>query len=334
MTRYHLFASVVLAVVACGPAETLPNNDAGASTNDAGETCVGVCVPGLPAFWEGPYLLWTGDEADAPRCSDVAGGLSEAYTGYGYPDGSIICGACTCAPPSGSCELPATLTTAAASCAGNSPSVAHLSFDPPNDWTGTCTAENTVPAGTLCGSVACVQSVTIAPLTMKQGGCLPIETPSVKPPPPSAFARACGLGLAPSCTQSTGVCVPAAPGPEFKQCIGFRLDSQGESGLSKCPPSYPNRNVFYKGDPLSCTPCACDAPVGSHCTGSLDLSAKSACNPPLVPTIYLDAKEATCVDLPPGSALGSKSATEPDYSPGKCQPSGGKPLGTVFCCQP
>ncbi len=331
MTRYKLFAVFALALAACGPPESIPNNDAGTSTNDAGETCDGVCVPGPPAGWFGPYLVWTGKEADAPNCSDIAGGLGNAYTGYGYPDGSSLCSACSCAPPSGSCELPATLTAAAASCADNNPSVAHLSFDPPADWTGTCTAENSIPPGKLCGGVPCVQSVTSAPLTMNQGGCLPVTAPNVKPPLASKiFARACGLGLGPGCTASPGVCKPAAPGPEFKQCVSYA----GESGLSKCPPEFPNRNVFYPEPTPSCTPCACDAPIGSSCFGSMQVSAKSTCSAPLLPTILLYEEGATCVDLPPGSALGSKSATDPDYSPGKCEPSGGKPIGMVFCCQP
>jgi hypothetical protein len=165
---------------------------------------------------------------------------------------------------------------------------------------------------------------------MKQGGCLPIETPNGKPPSASTFARACATGGGESCTASSGVCKPAAPGPEFKQCVTF----VGESGLTKCPPKYPDRHVFYPNPTPSCTPCACDAPLGSGCSGSIVVSANSACSPPLLPAIHLNAKEATCVDLPPGSALGSKSATDPDYSPGKCEPSGGKPLGTVFCCQP
>ena len=331
MTRYYFFGSFVLAVVACGPEETLaPNNDAGTSTNDAGEPCNGVCVPGRPASWDGPYLLWTGDEADAPRCSDIAGGFYDAYTGYGYPDGSILCGACTCAPPSGSCELPTTLTTAAASCAGDSPSVAHLSFDPPNEWTGTCTTENAILAGKLCGGVPCVQSITSAPLTMKQGGCLPIAAPNVQPPSTSTFARACGFGVAPGCTSSPGVCVPNAPGPEFKHCISIL----GDSEYSECPSKYPNRNVLYSKPTPSCTPCRCDAPIGSYCTGSIEVSAKSTCSPPLLPAISLNEKDATCTDVPPGSALGSKSASAPNYHAGSCTPTGGKPLGTVFCCQP
>jgi hypothetical protein len=332
MMRSRIFAFFVLAVVACGPAETVPpNNDAGTSTNDAGETCDGVCVPGRPANWDGPYLLWTGDKADAPNCADIDGGLNQAYTGHGYPDGTILCGTCTCNPPSGSCELPATLTTAAASCADDNPSVSHLSFDPPADWTGTCTAENAIPAGKLCGGVPCVQSVTIAPLTMKQGGCLPIETPTAKPPPAwTTFARACGAGLAPACTATTGVCVPPAPGPKFKQCIvrGIEVDS------SMCPSDYPNRNVFFQEDTFSCSPCACDTPIGSGCSGSMVISVNSACTPPLLPAIPIDEKDATCTDVPPGSALGSKSTGAPSYHGGTCAPRGGKPLGTLFCCQP
>jgi hypothetical protein len=176
-----------------------------------------------------------------------------------------------------------------------------------------------------------VQSITIAPLTMKQGGCLPIEPPDVKPPSAMLiFARACTSTEFRSCGAGTGLCVPAAPGPEFKQCISFR----GESILSKCPQEYPNRNVFYSEPTPTCSPCACDAPIGSGCSGSIDVSAGSACGAPLLPSIPINEKGATCVDVPPGAGLGSKSANDPHYYGGSCTPSGGKPLGVVFCCQP
>jgi hypothetical protein len=330
MTSYRFFAVFGLAMVACGPSETLPDNDAGTSTNDAGKACGGVCVPVPRVLWDGPYLLWVGDKANAPLCSDVSDWLGEVYSGYGYLDDATLCGACTCAPSVGSCELPATLTTAAVSCAGDGPSVAHVSFDPPTDWTGTCTAENAIPAGKLCGGVPCVQSVTAAPLTMKQGGCLPIEAPNVKPPAASKFARACGTGGVVYCTERAGICTPAAPGPEWKQCVAIR----GDSDLSECPLEYPNRNIFYSEPTPYCTPCACDAPIGSHCTGSIEVFAKSTCTPAVYPTLQLGQESATCVDLPAGSALGSKSANNVHYSPGHCEPSGGKPEGIVFCCQP
>jgi hypothetical protein len=176
-----------------------------------------------------------------------------------------------------------------------------------------------------------VQSVTIAPLTIKQGGCLPIDPPSVKPPPTAAtFARACSAGDAFEHCVTGGTCRPAAPGPEFKQCIFH----EGESEYSDCPLTYPNRNVFYQEDTFYCSPCACEAPIGSRCSGSIVISANSACTPPLLPEISIDEKTATCTDVPPGSALGSKSASDLSYHGGSCTPSGGKPSGIVFCCQP
>jgi hypothetical protein len=166
---------------------------------------------------------------------------------------------------------------------------------------------------------------------MKQGGCLPIEPPDVKPPPAATtIARACTATGIRDCAAGTGLCVPAAPGPEFKQCISH----DGESELSDCPHAYPNRSVFYPNPTPSCSPCACDTPIGSYCSGSIVVSAGSTCSPPLLPAIPLNEEDAICADLPPGSALGSKSASAPSYHGGSCAPSGGKPLGTVFCCQP
>jgi hypothetical protein len=126
------------------------------------------------------------------------------------------------------------------------------------------------------------------------------------------------------------VCVPPAPRPEVKYCVNV----PGNMGSSICPKDYPNRNVYYQGDTLYCSPCACDAPIGSDCTGSIDISVNSACTPPLLPSIQVNESTATCTDVPPGSALGSKSASAPKFHGGSCAPSGGEPLGTVFCCQP
>src|SRR6185369_14854502 len=105
-------------------------------------------------------------------------------------------------------------------CAGDGSGVAHTSSDPPASWGGLCNGENAIPAGKLCGGVPCVQSVTVAPLTMKQTGCLPNENTNASPPPWNRFARACTRSGAPQgCTTGDEVCVPAAPGSEFKQCI-------------------------------------------------------------------------------------------------------------------
>ena len=321
--------------------------DAGDAGADTGETCSGACLPGRPSLWDGPYLLWTGNEADAPNCADLPGALREVYSGHAELDAPTHCDACACAPPTGSCGLPTTLTASAATCAGDGPGVAHTPFDPPTKWGGTCTPEDAIPAGKLCGGVPCVQSVTIAPLTLNESECVPIQPPNVQPAPTwKKFARACtkdqSLQL---CSAHDGFCMPAAPGPQFKQCIDFRLDSQGESGLSQCPPEYPEKSIFYDyfTDNRSCPACTCAPPKGSTCTGSIGLFSDAACGAPLLgPIIPLDAKDSPCHDIiPAGSALGSKSASEPIFTPGQCAPQvdatktqfASPHIPVIWCCQ-
>ncbi|MFS8069879.1 MAG: hypothetical protein ACMG6S_26235 [Byssovorax sp.] len=303
-------------------------------------TCDGQCVPAVPNQWFGPALVWMGVEVEAPPCPAVA--PVESYTGHGDL-GSVasFCGACACAPPSGSCELPATLTASASVCPGDGSGVTHTSFDPPANWGGTCTAASSTPAGKLCGGVPCVQSITIAPLTLKQDGCSPIEPTTMATPPAwGTFARSCIT--APS-TRVCGVvgelCAPMAPEPAFKLCISRSGDP--EKPALACPSNYPVRSVFYDEllDDRTCSPCLCDAPTGSTCTGSISIFDDSACSAPLIST-KIGAAGPLCHDVPAGSALGSKSASEPIYSPGTCAPTGGVQNGsavpdgaTVFCCR-
>jgi hypothetical protein len=314
----------------------LAASDAGLP-GDAGETCAGVCLPGFPNIWVGPELVWMGDEADAPPCPARAS--VEGFTARRPPAAPPCAATCTCAPPSGACALPATLTAAAASCADNGPGVAHTSFDPPASWTGACAATNAIPAGKLCGGVPCVQSVTIAPLTVSESSCLPIETPNISPPPWGTFARACtNAGSPPRCSTADALCVPAAPGPEFKQCIA----TIGNPAFWNCPATYPEKSVFYSDfvDNRSCSPCSCGAAEGGTCVGSIGLFTDPACGAPLIgPTIAIDAVGPKCLDVPQGSALGSKSASEPTYKPGSCPITGGEKgqidanLTWVICCQ-
>ena len=277
-----------------------------------------------------PALVWMGAEADAPPCSAVPGAPFEYYTGYGDPEGPP-CGACKCETPSGSCELPATLTAAAASCAGDGSGVAHTSFDPPASWDGTCTTSNAIPAGKLCGGVPCVQSVTVAPLTLKQGGCLPIEPANHPPPIWKTFARACvrNSGIH-DCGTEIGACAPQPPSAEFRICTLRTI----ESASLDCPSGYPDKSIFYDDPVPYCSPCACGIPDGGFCTGSISLFQDGACGAQPLHVVDVDAKGPTCADVPPGSALGSKTASDPSYSGGYCTPSGGAPSVTVICCIP
>ncbi len=334
---------------ALGNLDPCHENDADAGApSDAGDTddafpggsCYGTCVPTPPGGWAGPALLWTGDEINAPSCSEVPRAPAVAYTGHADPsDGPYACGACTCDPPTGSCWLPATLTASSSICSAAGGE--QTSFNPPSSWDGSCTASNLVPAGKLCKGVPCVQSVTIASLEPIDK-CKPIAAPAPIQPPRTwkTFARACfNAAYPPPCTTDGEACVAAIPGPDFKQCI-FRAGEPDSSHLS-CPPTYPDRSVFYEGAVPTCTPCECTKPSGSTCSGSIGLFSDAACGVPLIgPTYMLDALGPKCVDVPLGSALGSKSSSIPIYSPGVCTASGGEPMiepspnaATVFCCQ-
>jgi hypothetical protein len=167
---------------------------------------------------------------------------------------------------------------------------------------------------------------------VKQGGCLPIDPPDVQPPQPrDTFARACtSTAHQPACTALDKVCVPAAPGPEFKQCILL----SGSLPDLPCPSSYPNQSIFYQDLLPVCTPCTCAAPTGSTCTGSISIFQNGMCGAPLGAPASIDATGPTCVDVPPGSALGGKTASAPSYTAGSCKPSGGAPRGAVICCRP
>jgi hypothetical protein len=325
------FFSLFVAGTACGPGESLPPNIDAGINHDAGETCPGVCVPLPEADWNAPALVWVGAEADAPPCSAVAGAPGEYYTGYGDPDGPP-CGACKCEKPSGSCKLPATMTAAAASCAEDGSAVTHTSFDPPQSWDGTCTSSNAIPGVKLCGGAPCVQSVTIAPLMLTQGGCLPVEPPNNQPPPAwKTFVRACVRdSFPPSCSVEIGVCAPRPPSQAFRICTLRR----GDADKLDCPSTYPDRSVFYDGPVPDCSPCACGVPSPSSCNGSISFFQDGACGTPPLQTINVNAKGPKCTDVLPGSALASKVASELSYSGGYCTPSGGVPLATVICCIP
>jgi hypothetical protein len=315
-------------------------SDAG-SSEDAGGTCDGVCLPHIPLGWGAPALVWMGAEADAPLCSAIVGDPGEHFTGHADLDAPILCGACTCDPPSGSCALPATLTASSTICPGNGSGVTHTSFDPPASWGGTCTPANAISAGKLCNGVPCVQSVTIAPLTLSQSGCLPIEPVNVQPPPTwKTFARACVRDkFSGNCAKENEVCVPPSSRADFKVCAL----KEGDPTKLECPAGYPDRSVFYQSflDVRSCSPCTCGAPIGSTCTGSISIFNNDACsNVPLVVSAAIDAIGSQCLDVKPvGAGLLSKSASAPVFTSGTCVAEGGEPkqkalpdIATVICC--
>ncbi|MEO7330166.1 MAG: hypothetical protein ABI193_16445 [Minicystis sp.] len=317
-----------------------------ADAAEAGVTCDGQCVP-LPApSWSGPLLLWMGPESEAPACPEQA---KSSQTWYG--DLVVLpasCGVCACEPPVGACTLPTELTASSSICA-DQPGTHATFFNAPPGWDGSCTSNNKIKDGEVCGDPSapslCVASLTIAPINMTTGTCKPAlvvpPEPLVKPTwgisgqscqgTPSTGAAGCG--------DSSALCVPAVA-PGFAQCIY----KEGDVACAVNPLTlYTERHVLYDGytDSRGCAPCTCGEPQGSSCSDLLSVFSDPACAG-LVGTYSISSLGPACFDIqPPGQALGSKSAGPITFNPGVCQPGGGGPTGaaeplhpTTFCCMP
>jgi hypothetical protein len=307
----------------------------GGSSTSTGLLCAGECAPLGPAEWLGPALVWVGQPGEAPECppsAPVAGDL-----GLADPSTPTLCGACSCAPPQGTCTLPTTWTAAAATCAGETAATPHTAFDAPAGWSGACTAKSPIAAGQKCNGVSCVQSLTIAPLALVEAGCgaSPGTAPPILPTTWGKAARSCHGVAAGECRGPSELCAPTVE-PGYLRCLA-------RDGDHACPAPYTDEHRFFSGldDTRGCSPCGCNPPSGSTCTALVAAYADGACTAPIA-SVTVDTTKPACVDvLPAGAALGSKLASEPVYAPGACQASGGEPTGAAvpinpitICCLP
>lgn len=314
-----------------GGAGGMGGGTTGTGGADAGG-CLGECVALGPGEWLGPLLLWIGKPGEEPECpaaAPVKGSL--VFDDLNAP---TTCGACKCDAPSGTCALPTVLTAYNTTSCPAPPGSVAMFFDAPAGWNGGCTAANAIPK---CNGINCVQSLTVAPLTLTETACaVAVEPVAAKLPYTwSTAARSChGVAYGP-CAASDEICTPAAE-PGFAQCLV-------QKGDNACPDNYPNKHLFYPGftDTRDCTPCACGAPVGGICTSQLSVYNDPFCSS-LSSTVGLASTGPTCFNVvPAGQALGSKLAAEPIYAPGVCQISGGEPTGeavpadpSTYCCLP
>ncbi len=319
-----------------------PRADAGIDAADeAATTCAGACVPLSLPEWSEAILLWYGPAADAPACPSWAPVVAPDYHAELVAAPPVTCGACTCDPPAGSCALPLIFTAHSQPlCSGNT-----TTFDAPAGWTGACTSANAIPALKLCNGVPCVQSLSIVPSTIDESGCMPsgAAPPPDPPPEPATWgiaALVCVGKPSGACASPGETCAPVVPDPSpgFLVCVI-------RDGDRTCPEGWPDKYVFFDhvNDNRACSPCACSAPAGSSCAGSVSFftDTAGACGMPPLLTYPIDAIGTKCTDLPAGSALGSKAAGPVTYTPGTCQPSGGEPQGSIapaepstFCCRP
>lgn len=319
--------------------------DAGADASEDGPPpgCTGQCLPAPPLGWTAPVQLWFGEESGAPTCPEVAPAVG--YEGRAELHAApATCGACSCGPSGGECELPATLTASAASCASTNAITPRTDFDPPASWDGSCSANEAIALDKLCGSVKCVSSLTTAPLTLDEGGCASTSQPApeaLSPPAWSTFARACMGSVSGACESLGEVCTPASI--IDGGVVGFRT-CIFHGGDVACPSAgpYTDRHVFYTdyADSRGCSECGCGVPVGSACSAMLSVYTDPGCSAPIF-TRIIEATSATCDDLSAGTQLGSKKIGPVTYTPGQCAASGGEPGGSAepvlpstFCCSP
>jgi hypothetical protein len=303
-------------------------DDAG---TDASASCGGTCAPIAPlGGWEGPVLFWSGPSGTAPICPKQA-----PVIGYQGHDGIVatsLCDACSCAPSTGHCEPPASITASSEACDKVGVTIP---FDGPVGWDGSCTAHDCIGPAPQCTHALSVVSLAVGPLIVTEEACAASPTISTPNTPTWTSEILACRGVVTSgleCGDPGTTCVPSAVRPDFQVCIYH-------DGETPCPAAYPQQHFAYSGydDTRDCTPCGCDTPAGGSCEGTLTLFTDAACATPASdPPIKLSSLTDVCAS--PSLPLGSKTVTLSPYEAGTCV-AGGGPSGSVsttgpstFCC--
>lgn len=277
-------------------------------------------------LWESPTLLWIGPEDQAPECP--RGPATVSYEGRTDLVAPVVCEACTCEPPKGSCALPSTMMASDAACGTQG---ASTSFNAPTPWDGTCDGTIQTPSGAA-------HSLTIDPIVMTENGCAsgPPVAAKVISLHWNTFARGCDVDL-PKGPVDRSICpTDVLLPPGFALCI-FR---DGENDCPKQPGNmFTERHVFYQGaqDDRQCSVCTCGAPTGSVCKAQVSIYDGNdlTCSPSAFEQIQISSLAQTCLDIQlPGQALGSKSAGAMTYLPGTCPPIGGDSSGSAIPTEP
>ena len=305
--------------------------------SDAGVQCDGVCAPigGESNGWtRAPFLLARPKSNALPPkpCPEKAPNF--VFQGHAMPDQTLACPSCSCAPPTGECLLPETVTASPSPTCPSEAGDAGVSFDPPSAWDGGCTTNDAI-ANTDCDGGTCVQSVTVGSMFLTES-CAPILPVTPKDVKWGILAYTCEGVANGTCPYAGDICVPKAS-DGFALCV----QHEGDDDVFTCPPGYPNRSVYYLSakDARQCAPCKCEPPEGSKCSSLVSFYADDACTEQVASVTATNAS-LMCAEIPPGSPLGSKQANPPTYMPGVCKPSGGEAVGSVqpshpftFCCQ-
>lgn len=331
MRKLISLAALVISSSACAnAADNCHNTHTCSPPLDASVLCDGVCAPlaGVGVGWSvQPFLLWTGAATGLPdkRCPANAIVVSDQVW-YAAPVQTLACPACSCAPSTGVCMLPETVTISPSPECPSDATDAGVPFDPPSDWDGGCTGNDAI-AAVECDGGPC--SATIGPM-IPVDECMPIQPVVPKNLTWAMAAYTCTGTTRGACANNSDVCTPTPP-EGFTLCVS----RQGDDSNIQCPAAYPARRVFYLGgeDTRGCAPCGCEPPQGSSCASLVSLYADDACSTQ-IGSVTATSSTSMCVDIPAASSLGSKQASPPIYTAGSCQPNGGGETGSVLPADP
>lgn len=313
--------------------------------------CLDVPSGGPAGYFERvPLVVWIGpaDQLDAMKCpgDEKVGTPNEQFRLYKDLDvPPATCDVCECEAAQGECAgLPEDIRIHAGPC--GSMNVESTSFGGPTNWDGSCTNENAMPAGTMCGGAPCAQSVRASVLPPPTNeSCKPkVARPSfTKTTTWKTGVLACSAVREENdCASTTKFCVNHVAGPDWQHCI-YR------GGVhSECPANFPyNAAVAYRGDVIDdrgCNECGCDAAKDGGCVATMAIYEDGACSQSPAAVNNVSSFTPVCFDLAkPGQALGSKTISQPSYLPGSCPTTGGAPVGKAvpdekdaitFCCAP
>jgi hypothetical protein len=284
----------------------------------------GACVDlGTSEFTGTAFLLWIGDEKDAPECPEHAPIVD--YIAYSDLSVDVQCGECKCSAPT--CILPNaigvdTLNSCASGVIDN--------YAVPVEWDGSCYAAGSLPAGSFASFAF--------PLATAIGGT-PSSTAITADVHWGKLAKACYGKAEGYCENAGQICSPRGA-PDFRHCVRYEYGVD-ESDLPQCPAAFPEQHVFYKewAGKGECTPCECSQPEGAQCIAAFSLYQDATCSDVPAPLVK-NALGGTCVQAMQ-APLGAISAKWITNNPGKSVPSGGEPVGgvkpvdpRVFCCKP
>jgi len=302
----------------------------GLAMDEAIET---ICVPNEPDNFNPPQPLWVGPRAEDPGCPPEIGAFGDRrYNDIVVPDPG--CPACICGPIEGSCSpRPNNILVRADFC--EVLQTYTTEFSAPENWDGSCTSLNAIPAGAECpmgSGIPCAQSIYTSALLEPIEGCkpIPIPVPQLISDTPSWSTTMLSCNATPidfACPDHDTKRFAALP-EGWRHCVRHQ-----EKGIHECPngSKYTDQVIAYADtgytDTRQCTECGCKA-SGGTCFGTFNVYEDEQCTK-FVDMAVLNSEEPECDNLLPGQAVGSKELVDLTYIAGKCEPTGGVPVGTV-----